>query len=244
MKRVAFVVHPDVSWPLPLYELALMTAERADDMCAHVELTLVTPEAEPLELFGTDIARDVRDLLDEAGIALITNTRADVPKANVIESHRTHAPSRRSGGDAADTHRAEARRAAIRRRRIPAGGSPRTRAGRTGRLRGRRRHGLRHQAGRDRVPAGGCGRGSDRGGRGRADRAEPVRAGAAGAPGHGVRRDDGCTTTSAPRTRGPAPLPGHRRIRPGPRSPVASSRGISRRCGIGKEPGASCANQT
>jgi sulfide:quinone oxidoreductase len=87
VKRVAFVVHPDVSWPLPLYELALMTAERADDMCAHVELMLVTPEASPLELFGPDIARDVAELLDAAGIALRASTRADVPRTNVVELH-------------------------------------------------------------------------------------------------------------------------------------------------------------
>ena len=51
-------------------------------------------------------------------------------------------------------------------------------------------------------------------------------------------------TTSVARTRGPAPRPGHRRIRPGPRSPAASSRGTSRGSArIGKEPGASRANQ-
>jgi sulfide:quinone oxidoreductase len=87
VKRVAFVLPADVSWPLPLYELALMTAERADDMCAHVELTLATHEAEALELFGPDIARDVGDLLAAAGIALRTNTHAEVPKTNVIELH-------------------------------------------------------------------------------------------------------------------------------------------------------------
>jgi sulfide:quinone oxidoreductase len=87
VKRVAFVVATDVSWPLPLYELALMTAERADDMCAHVELTLVTPEAQPLDLFGPATARDVGDLLDAAGIALMIDTRADVPKSNVVELH-------------------------------------------------------------------------------------------------------------------------------------------------------------
>ena len=87
VKRVAFVVPADVSWPLPLYELALMTAERADDMCAHVELTLVTPEAAALEPFGPDIARDVEDLLEAAGIALRTKTRADVPAPNVVELH-------------------------------------------------------------------------------------------------------------------------------------------------------------
>jgi sulfide:quinone oxidoreductase len=77
VKRVAFVVPPGVSWPLPLYELALMTAERASDMCAHVELTLVTPESSPLELFGPDAAHDVGDLLEEAGIVLRTDTHAD-----------------------------------------------------------------------------------------------------------------------------------------------------------------------
>ncbi len=85
VKRVAFVVPADVSWPLPLYELALMTAERADDMCAHVELTLVTPETSPLELFGHDIARDVREMLDAAGIALRTASRAGVPVTGVVE---------------------------------------------------------------------------------------------------------------------------------------------------------------
>jgi sulfide:quinone oxidoreductase len=84
VKRVAFVVPPGASWPLPLYELALMTAERADDMCAHAELTLVTPESSPLELLGPDTARDVGDLLDEAGIVLRTDTHADVPTTNVV----------------------------------------------------------------------------------------------------------------------------------------------------------------
>ena len=87
VKRVAFVVPAGVSWPVPLYELALMTAERADDMCAHVELTLVTPESSPLELFGPDTARDVGGLLDQAGIVLRTNTRADVPATNLVRLH-------------------------------------------------------------------------------------------------------------------------------------------------------------
>ena len=35
IKRIAFVVPSAASWPLPIYELALMTAERAFDMCAE-----------------------------------------------------------------------------------------------------------------------------------------------------------------------------------------------------------------
>src|SRR3954469_23089064 len=44
VRRVAFVVPPGSSWPLPVYELALMTAERAFDMCVSVVLTLITHE--------------------------------------------------------------------------------------------------------------------------------------------------------------------------------------------------------
>src|SRR5204863_9422724 len=66
VKRIAFVVPPGASWPLPLYELALMTADRAYEACAEVELTLVTPEDSALALFGADASRDVTDLLDLA----------------------------------------------------------------------------------------------------------------------------------------------------------------------------------
>jgi sulfide:quinone oxidoreductase len=85
VKRVAFVVPPGVSWPLPLYELALMTAERANEMCVHVDLTLVTPERSALELFGPETGRDVGDLLDAAEITLKTNICAAVPTGKLVE---------------------------------------------------------------------------------------------------------------------------------------------------------------
>jgi hypothetical protein len=51
--RIAFAVPAGASWPLPLYELAILTAEY---MSAHgtrgVEIFLVTPEDRPLSLFG------------------------------------------------------------------------------------------------------------------------------------------------------------------------------------------------
>ena len=51
--RIAFVVPWGATWALPAYELALMTAThlRAHDV-EGVELVLVTPEEEPLQLFG------------------------------------------------------------------------------------------------------------------------------------------------------------------------------------------------
>ena len=58
-------------WPLPLYELALMTAAHLSEHGAgDVKVTLVTPEEEPLELFGPAATDAVRSLLAARGIAV------------------------------------------------------------------------------------------------------------------------------------------------------------------------------
>ena len=85
IKRVAFVVPVGNTWPLPVYELALMTAARAYDMCDRVELTLVTPEPAPLAVFGDAVSRDVARLLSEASIAIKTRARATMSRPNRIE---------------------------------------------------------------------------------------------------------------------------------------------------------------
>lgn len=73
-RRVVFVVPWGAAWPLPLYELALMTAAHVAELRLEgVELTLVTPEDAPLELFGDEATSAVRDLLDERGVALRTS---------------------------------------------------------------------------------------------------------------------------------------------------------------------------
>jgi sulfide:quinone oxidoreductase len=73
--RVAFVKPTGASWPLPLYDLALMTAAECN---AHerveVELSLVTPEQEPLAIFGTAASAAIRQLLDERGVTLHTSS--------------------------------------------------------------------------------------------------------------------------------------------------------------------------
>ena len=73
VKRVAFVKPAGASWPLPLYDLALMTAA---DCAAHgrpgVELSLVTPEEEPLGVFGHRASSAIRTILDESGVTLHT----------------------------------------------------------------------------------------------------------------------------------------------------------------------------
>ena len=76
VRHVAFAVPPGASWPLPLYELALMTAVHvAERGLRKVRLSLVTPEQAPLEIFGTAASETVRELLDERGIELHLSRR-------------------------------------------------------------------------------------------------------------------------------------------------------------------------
>ena len=75
--RLAFAVPPGASWPLPLYELALLTARHAGDHgLRDIDFTLVTPESEPLELFGARAAAAARKLLAKRGIQLVTGRYA------------------------------------------------------------------------------------------------------------------------------------------------------------------------
>jgi sulfide:quinone oxidoreductase len=72
-KRVAFVVPPDVAWPLPAYELALMTAWDARDMGQDdVEVTVYTPEDAPLAIFGSEASAGLRADMEEAGVRVVT----------------------------------------------------------------------------------------------------------------------------------------------------------------------------
>jgi sulfide:quinone oxidoreductase len=85
---VAFVVPERMAWPLPIYELALMTAERAYDAGARLKITLITPEGAPLEVFGSGASEELTRLLDEAGIAVLTAARAAVPNSRRVELGR------------------------------------------------------------------------------------------------------------------------------------------------------------
>jgi sulfide:quinone oxidoreductase len=71
IKRLAFVIPWGVAWPLPMFELALMTAAyAADHGLPGIELTLVTPEADPLQAFGPEAVAAVHGLLEERGVGL------------------------------------------------------------------------------------------------------------------------------------------------------------------------------
>ncbi|HYB27363.1 MAG TPA: hypothetical protein VEF89_12160 [Solirubrobacteraceae bacterium] len=84
VEAVAFVVPHEWVWPLPLYELALMTAHRARSMNRSPELTFVTWEGRPLKAFGRAAGDAVVDLLREAGVRLHTGVAACVPATGIV----------------------------------------------------------------------------------------------------------------------------------------------------------------
>ena len=70
-KRIAIVVPVGAVWPLPAYELALMTAGEARNMGqADVVVTVVTPERRALSLFGDEASEAVEEELRSAGVEL------------------------------------------------------------------------------------------------------------------------------------------------------------------------------
>ena len=75
--RIVFIVPPTGSWPLPVYELAMMAEQRARQLSLDdVQITIVTPEPEPLGVFGHLASDAVSSLLKTRGIELRTSVRA------------------------------------------------------------------------------------------------------------------------------------------------------------------------
>ena len=70
VRSVAFAVPAGTAWPLPLYELVLMTATRVAADGGAARLVLVTAEAAPLRIFGRAAAEAVERLLRERGVAV------------------------------------------------------------------------------------------------------------------------------------------------------------------------------
>ena len=72
---VALTLPSEPMWALPLYEMALMTAAHLRDHGSAAEVWLVTPEEEPLELFGSAAARAIGPMLAARGIRVRTSSR-------------------------------------------------------------------------------------------------------------------------------------------------------------------------
>ncbi len=75
-RSVAFVVPASNTWPLPIYELALMTGRRAAELgLRKLSCTVFTPEAAPLIVFGSVATEAVSELLRARGIAVRAGVR-------------------------------------------------------------------------------------------------------------------------------------------------------------------------
>jgi sulfide:quinone oxidoreductase len=86
-RHLAFVVPSRMPWPLPIYELALMTAARALDANVEVSVTIATPEDAPLAIFGTAASGEVTRRLESRGIRLLTSVHCEVHQPGHLLIH-------------------------------------------------------------------------------------------------------------------------------------------------------------
>lgn len=75
VRRVLFTMPAGFGWPLPIYELALMTSAHLAELGVEdAELVIVTPEDVPLQLFGPNASNQVAALLADRGIEIKTGS--------------------------------------------------------------------------------------------------------------------------------------------------------------------------
>jgi sulfide:quinone oxidoreductase len=79
--NLAFILPDGPTWPLPLYELALLTAQRARDNDRPLEIAFVTAERRPLHAFGGDAGEVMAGLLQQAGVTLYSDSTGNIPGA-------------------------------------------------------------------------------------------------------------------------------------------------------------------
>jgi sulfide:quinone oxidoreductase len=84
VRSLAFVSPGRMAWPLPLYELALMTAGRAYDMGVALATTIVTPEDAPLAIFGSAVSEALAEMLAGANIQTMCSAYAEVPSKGAL----------------------------------------------------------------------------------------------------------------------------------------------------------------
>ena len=85
--RLAIVVPGPMPWPFPAYELALMASERAWDMQTKLDVTLLTPERAPLEIFGAEVSGALGQMLSERRIEVVTSAYCEIPRSQLVVVH-------------------------------------------------------------------------------------------------------------------------------------------------------------
>lgn len=72
---IAFALPSPSSWPLPLYELALLTADELREHGSPAVVRIVTPEERPLAIFGPAAAEALAPTFEALGVELVTSAQ-------------------------------------------------------------------------------------------------------------------------------------------------------------------------
>ncbi len=104
-RRLVFALPEGRSYPVPLYELALLCAGMIADHHLNATITIVSPETAPLAAFGAKPSRIVADLLAEHGVSFVGSAQGChvrrgalvLGSAEVIEADRVVAVPQLSG---------------------------------------------------------------------------------------------------------------------------------------------------
>jgi sulfide:quinone oxidoreductase len=87
VRRLAIVIPAPMPWPLPAYELALMASERAWDVQQDMDISLLTPERAPLDIFGAEASRGLSAMLAGRRIKVVTSAYCEVPRTQLVIVH-------------------------------------------------------------------------------------------------------------------------------------------------------------
>jgi sulfide:quinone oxidoreductase len=72
------------TWPLPVYELALLVQEHAREKSVDLAVTIITSEQSPLAVFGESVSTGVAGILADADIQTIVGARVEWSSGELI----------------------------------------------------------------------------------------------------------------------------------------------------------------
>lgn len=97
VRRLVFAFPSGCSWPAPLYELAMLSSAHAARHGVRLDVSVVSPDADPLAMFGPAASDSVRQLLADRGVSFVGDVTASAVRrdgslsllsGNVIEADR------------------------------------------------------------------------------------------------------------------------------------------------------------
>lgn len=89
LRSLAFVA-PSPTWPLPVYELALLAQEHAREKSVDLDITIITAEPRPLDVFGETVSTGAARLLADAGIQTMLGARVESALGGLVVNPGEH----------------------------------------------------------------------------------------------------------------------------------------------------------